>query len=160
GDTRTLERLAVLTIQAGQTAEAEQIRLRKAEIDRAHDRFRKIILFDSLSGHIAELAKLWTTLGRHFDAQGWSIVDEANLPAARPLARAHSDSNNTLVLPPGLAERAAALSAPFALDFERESRASAPSLGDCLADLRAAGGSHDERRSPSEATPAVARPGR
>ncbi len=42
GDARAIERLAVLTFQAGQATESEKLRHRKAEVDRAQDRVRRV----------------------------------------------------------------------------------------------------------------------
>ncbi|MGP0065833.1 MAG: tetratricopeptide repeat protein, partial [Isosphaeraceae bacterium] len=47
GDSQAIDRLAVLSFQAGMIREAEQFRRRKAELDRAQDTFRSIILTDS-----------------------------------------------------------------------------------------------------------------
>jgi len=155
GETQALERLAVLTFQAGETREAERLRSRKADMDRAQDRFRKIILLDSQSAYFQELAELSATLGRSFDAQGWSLVNDAIPPAPRTTAGDHAASKNTLALPPALVEKAVDLSAPYGIDFAGASRTTAPSLGDRLAQDRAAAGGHRGRPSPSGATPAV-----
>ncbi len=59
GDSQAVERLAVLSFQAGLTRDAEQFRRRKAELDRAQDEFRSIILTDSPAVEQAErLAQL------------------------------------------------------------------------------------------------------
>ena len=44
GNTKALERLAVLMIAAGRVKESEELHRRKAEIDRAHDRYRKMLI--------------------------------------------------------------------------------------------------------------------
>ncbi len=73
---RALERLAVLATQAGNRALAEELHRKKAEVDRAFDTFRKIVLDEStMADHAAELAKLADLLRRDFDATAWSIVE-------------------------------------------------------------------------------------
>jgi tetratricopeptide (TPR) repeat protein len=160
GDSQALERLAVLAIQAGQAGEAAQLRARKATLDRAQDRFRKIILFDSLAGYVRELAELSQTLGRAFDAEGWFMVAEANPHAADASAADHLDSKHPRPFTPDLVRKAVALSAPYALDFDRAAQRTALSLGDRIADLRAAGRANGDRPAVSGETMVVDHPGR
>ncbi len=90
GDARALERLAVLTFQAGQPREAEELRRRKAEVDKAQDRVRRILLDPDIPAHAEELSRLCRALGRDFDARGWALVHEArvlspeSIPASGP----------------------------------------------------------------------------
>jgi Flp pilus assembly protein TadD len=98
GNAPALERLAVLTFEAGQPRESEGFRRLKAEVDQAHDRTRKILLDADLSSHAGELAPLCRRLGRVFDARGWSLLAEAGPGPG---------------LPAGILARAAALSAPY-----------------------------------------------
>src|SRR5262249_59884680 len=77
GNAPALERLAVLTLQSGRPRESEELRRRKAEVDQAHDRTRKILLDVDLSSRAGELARLCHALGREFDARGWSLLAEA-----------------------------------------------------------------------------------
>jgi enediyne biosynthesis protein E4 len=129
GDAKAIERLAVLTFQAGQREEAGQLRRRKAEIDRAQDQFRKVLLDGNDLGSRAELlAKLTTALGRTFDAQAWGILAEAKI-------QRHS-SDNQSPLPEQLLAKAEALSNSFKLSPEPGSP-SVATLGARLADLRA-----------------------
>src|SRR5262249_24569834 len=77
GNASVLERLAVAASRRGRlgVADAERLRRRKAEIDRATDRYRKIVLYDEdLASRAAELETLCATLGRRFDAWAWSII--------------------------------------------------------------------------------------
>jgi tetratricopeptide (TPR) repeat protein len=135
-DTLALERLAVLSVQAGHAREAEQLRRRKAELDRATDRFRKIILLDSLEGYEAELSELARKLARSFEATGWSLVQRAKLLSRQATAAQHASAGDPAPFPPELRQEAVALSAPYAIDWGRESQAAAPLLTECLADLR------------------------
>ena len=82
GNAPAVERLAVLSFQDGEPRISQDFRRRKAEIDRAQDRARKLMLDADLSSHAAELARLCATLGRAFDAQAWSLV--AKVGPARP----------------------------------------------------------------------------
>ena len=88
GNAPALERLAVLTFEAGQPRESEELRRRKAEIDRAHDRRRKLLLAADASTPAEELARLTRTLGREFDARAWSLLAETGAGADVRLARA------------------------------------------------------------------------
>ena len=78
GNTQALERLAVLTTQAGRLREAEQFRRRKAEVDRTQHQLNKILLDGGIDSSRAEvLAGLAAELGRTFDARAWTILAEA-----------------------------------------------------------------------------------
>ena len=80
GNTKALERLAVLMIGEGRVKESEELHRQKAEIDRAHDRYRKMINDgEDLSSRAALASELSATLGRPFDSQGWAILAEAQL---------------------------------------------------------------------------------
>ncbi len=161
GDTQALERLAVLAYQSGQTAEAEQLRHRKAALDRAQDRFRKIILFDSLADYIQELAELARALHRSFDAQGWALAAAAGPGINSPTSGQHPDAGNSSPLPPSLSERAVALSAPYARELQEGARTTTRMLADSLADLRTrfAAGALRDRPTAVGATPAIDQPG-
>jgi enediyne biosynthesis protein E4 len=137
GDTQALERLAVLAYRTGRAGEAEQLRRRKAALDRAQDRIRKIILFDSLAEYIPELAELSRELRRSFEAQGWALVVAAGRRAIAPTPADRPAAGHPSPFPPGLSEKAVALSAPYAIELEGGSRATASMLADRLGDLRA-----------------------
>ncbi len=77
GDAAAIERLAVLEFQAGDVRRSEELRRRKAQVDRAQDRVRKLLLDPDLKAHAGELAGLARDLGRTFDARAWSLVAEA-----------------------------------------------------------------------------------
>jgi enediyne biosynthesis protein E4 len=152
GNARALERLGGLFIEAGRGADGEKLRRRKAEIDRAHDDFRKLLLkLTDLSSRAETLAELSAKLNRPFDAQAWSIIAEARsgdaaIPGAGPATdldvtetvhrmvlppdQNESESRNARPLPAALAARAAALSAPYVL-----SAAATPPGGSTLADV-------------------------
>jgi tetratricopeptide (TPR) repeat protein len=75
GDPIVLERLAAIALSRGRVVEAERLRQRKAEIDRATDRYRKLVLYEKdLAGRAEELEALCATLGRRFDAWAWSMI--------------------------------------------------------------------------------------
>ena len=102
-DSQATERLAVLTFQAGLDREAHQLRRRKAEMDRAQDAFRAIILAESPPIEQAgDLARLARTLGRTFDAQGWSILHEGHARTD------HQGQEISTPMPPDLIPKAVA----------------------------------------------------
>jgi enediyne biosynthesis protein E4 len=75
GNSAALERLAALAVEAGRPREAEPYYRRKAEVDRAKDRFRKILLADGYAARAGELARLAEALGRRFEARAWALLD-------------------------------------------------------------------------------------
>jgi enediyne biosynthesis protein E4 len=141
GNTHALERLAVLLFQAGQPGEAEKLHRRKAEIDRAQDRYRKMLFDgDDLSARADVLAQLSVTLGRPFDAAAWGIIEAARLRDPGP-AQGGSRQPQRSPLPESLIARAVALSSPFAIIRQGKATA-APMLGELVADLRPAPAAH------------------
>ena len=83
GEAQAWERLAALASHAGDATEVQRLHERKAELDRAVDRYRKIVLYEAdLVSRAGELARLAETLGRPFDARAWSLL-QARSPAAR-----------------------------------------------------------------------------
>ena len=68
-----LERLAALDALDGRTDRVVGLRLRKAELDRARERYHSCSksLTIALPSHAAEMAGLAETLGRNDEAQGW-----------------------------------------------------------------------------------------
>ncbi len=70
-----LERLAVLAFEAGDSAQAERLQTRKAEIDRARNSIRRLVVtLSEFRPHAQELARLSAIQGRPFDEQAWSLV--------------------------------------------------------------------------------------
>ena len=134
GDTKALERLAVLMVPLGRIKESEELHRRKAEIDRAHDTYRKM-LFDGmdLSSRAGVMAELTATLGRPFDSHAWSILSQVNLRDLSPGEMA-GQSGSRSPLPPALAAKAAELSSPYDLATRTQSFAG-PKLIDQLAAL-------------------------
>ncbi len=65
------ERLAVLAAEAGQVAEANDLRHRKTEMDRAKDRYQNLYNQNHFADDAPELARLAETLGRRFEAVGF-----------------------------------------------------------------------------------------
>jgi tetratricopeptide (TPR) repeat protein len=74
GRTRALERLAALASESGHSTRARTLRRRKATLDEAKDRYRRLLLDRVPAGHLAELAGLAETLGRPFEAKGWWLL--------------------------------------------------------------------------------------
>ncbi len=141
GNTRALERLAVLASRAGQTGEAERLRHRKAEVDRAQHRLSRILLDGAIDSRRAgELAELSAQLGRRFDARAWAILAEANL--SDPGAKAVALSSPSSVLSAGIPGSSATDRAPLSdrladLDLRLSSR---PGRGAGTASERASTG--------------------
>ena len=71
GDARALERLATLAVEAGQADRAGALRRRKAEVDRAKDRYRKLLAIDAKTVNLPSSPGWPKTLGRWFEARGW-----------------------------------------------------------------------------------------
>jgi tetratricopeptide (TPR) repeat protein len=77
GDSVAFERLAALAALDGQREEAERYYRRKAVIDDAQDRCRKILLdSERLLLHAGELAQLTGLQGRRFESRAWAILDK------------------------------------------------------------------------------------
>jgi thioredoxin-like negative regulator of GroEL len=151
GDTRALERLAVLATQAGQTDEANLLRLRKAKIDRAHEKIRLIVLDEApIALRADELAKLMTEAGREFDARAWAIVSESRRVSNGPDAGSTRDDGRAPLASSVMA--AAALSEPFAT-YGTLSLPVGPMLADRLDDLRANVSQRGQSGAPRTFTP-------
>jgi enediyne biosynthesis protein E4 len=134
GNTKALERLAVLMVPLGRIKESEELHRQKAEIDRAHDKYRKMLFDgDDLSSRAELLGELSATLGRPFDSQAWLILAEAQLRDPGPAA-ASSQSRDRSPLPPALAAKAVELSNPYTLITASQSFAG-PKLDEQLAAL-------------------------
>ena len=72
-----LERLSAIEHDAGRRGEAEALNRRKAGVDRAKDRFRKLLLSEAdlaAPAKAAEMARLSAELGRPFDAAAWARI--------------------------------------------------------------------------------------
>ena len=114
GRSSALERLATFASDGGRIGDAERFRRRKAEIDRATDRYRKIVFYQTnLAERAEELAALSTTLGRRFDAQAWTILRDRGGKVEGPIgvdpakdgrdgSRAGRDGRTLADLMPGL----------------------------------------------------------
>ena len=82
---RALERLAVLAQEAGDLQEAERLRRRKAEIDRAKDRNPQAHRAQNrLRSHARDLARVSAVLGRRFDEHAWSLVAATSSASTQP----------------------------------------------------------------------------
>ncbi|HEV3121996.1 MAG TPA: FG-GAP-like repeat-containing protein, partial [Isosphaeraceae bacterium] len=74
-DSVALERLAELALEDGEPKEAENLRMRKAEVDRAKDSIDKLVKRGlDFRPRAAELAQMSAILGRKFDEHGWELV--------------------------------------------------------------------------------------
>ena len=148
GNTKALERLAVLKVESGRPREAESLRRRKAEVDQAQDAYRKVLL-DGADQADREnvLAKLASTLGRTFEAQAWSILADARPRNELDLDDPDSASQSAAELRAAVTARATALSAPYGVFAERVAKAG-PMLADRLADLRPEKSARPEKTAP------------
>ena len=157
GNTEALERLAVLATEAGETREAEQLRHRKAHIDRVQHQFNQIILDGSIDDKQAEvLAGLAIELGRAFDARGWAILAEAMRPSSRSAGTIHSQLTSPASFPRDLIAQAVALSRSTLLPILPEHRSRDDAMLDArLADLRAASAPRRDNVAASPAAPSV-----
>ena len=128
GDTRALERLAILCVQAGMANHAKPLRGSKTEIDRAHEKLRLIVLDTvPMVTRAEEVAKLMFAAGRDFDARAWSIVSESRRrEPARSAGSSKSDGRSPLAS--GLIAAAQAFSERHVTQPTRESRANNGSL--------------------------------
>ncbi len=162
-NTQALERLAVLTSQVGHAREAEQLRRRKAEIDRVQHQFNRLLLDGPIDSSRAEvLARLAVGLGRTFDARGWTILAEAKLPVSDVVGDPGSQLESRSPLPAVLIVKARELSSPFPIFLATGSR-DRPALSDLLADLRATETPRrdslaETRSTPTAGDPTSARP--
>jgi tetratricopeptide (TPR) repeat protein len=94
GDLAALERLAELALKGGERPRAEGLRRRKAELDRALNRYLDLFSLTRPSDparHASEMARVAEALGRRFEARGFLTAilwrDPANLEAREGLAR-------------------------------------------------------------------------
>ena len=115
GDTKALERLAVLMVPLGRIKESEELHRQKAEIDRAHDKYRKM-LFDG--DDLSSPPNCWASSPAH-----WASVRQPGMvdPGRGPFARPESGGGICSIirdrspLPPALAAKAVELSSPYKL---------------------------------------------
>ena len=70
-DPRALEGLAVLAWEAGDRDRAADLRRKKAALDAAKDRYRRLLVDLAPTGNFPELAGLAEALDRPFEALGW-----------------------------------------------------------------------------------------
>ncbi len=81
-NSRALEHLAVLAVEAGDPREAERLQRRKAEVDRARDYLRKLIVRAiDFRPHARELVRESAVLGRRFDENAWLVVASSSSPS-------------------------------------------------------------------------------
>jgi enediyne biosynthesis protein E4 len=88
GDTRALERLAVLAKATGQTARATELHRRGAEMALVKDRYARMLEAGKPITQYAELADLAGKLGRDFEARGWWFLASRHQASADATATA------------------------------------------------------------------------
>jgi tetratricopeptide (TPR) repeat protein len=84
--TEALERLAVLATESGQSQRTAELRRRKADIDRAKERYTRLLGHEDAITQFTELAELAEKLGRHFEASGWWYLARRHQPSAAATA--------------------------------------------------------------------------
>jgi tetratricopeptide (TPR) repeat protein len=90
-NTRAMERLAVLCLEAGDRDRTVELRARKAQIDAKTERYRSG--FDRIEPerHALEMSALADSIGRPFDAKAWAEIELRRNPksaeAAQRIAR-------------------------------------------------------------------------
>jgi tetratricopeptide (TPR) repeat protein len=89
-DSAAVERLAVLTWDAGDRQQANALRHRKAKLDEAKNRYRLLLEEPVGPKLFAELGDLAESLGRRFEALGWWSLQARHAPTDRTAARAVS----------------------------------------------------------------------
>jgi enediyne biosynthesis protein E4 len=130
GDTEAVARLTELAVQTDRPDEAARLRCQQKELDRATEKYRKLLNAGVPTGHYDELGSLAEALGRWFEARGWWQLAGRNASDAQAHAALkrldqiekaqHSVGEEVLVKhsPP-----------------EHERSTVVPSLADALADL-------------------------
>jgi enediyne biosynthesis protein E4 len=130
GDCAAWERLAVLAARADRVEDADRLRRRKGDMDRAKDRYRYLYNRNRFAEDVPELARLAETLGRRFEAVGfltWIARGEPDNPTVvAALARLRSVETRRVEAGRTLAQVLAADLAPGAdrrpaVDQPRES---------------------------------------
>ena len=111
GDTAGLARLAELALSAGDAAEVDRLRARRAEMTAAKERYRLLLRGDT-PGDPAELARLAETLGRRTEARGWALIRDGKAPGQARVPE-------PLVLPVSMPDARRTLAEEFA-DLRKE----------------------------------------
>ncbi len=132
GDTRAVEALAALMLDACQPHEAERLHRLKSQGDAAKDRIRKILLDErQMLPHASELGRLSRTLSRDFDAAAWSLLEQGKATSA---GAARIGFDGSIPVPEAVLVSARELSARSALPDD-PAPGSPETLADRLADL-------------------------
>ncbi|MDR3639541.1 MAG: FG-GAP-like repeat-containing protein [Isosphaeraceae bacterium] len=87
-DSHALDRLAALAWEEGQRDRAAELRRRKADTDRARERYRWRLKDQVPTGSYDELAGLAESLGRWFEADGWWSLAMRQAPGDPVIAEA------------------------------------------------------------------------
>ncbi|HWE40023.1 MAG TPA: FG-GAP-like repeat-containing protein, partial [Isosphaeraceae bacterium] len=141
-DPAAFERLAVLCYETGQSDRAAELRRRKAELDGAKDRYRRLLAESTPTEGFAELARLAETLGRPFEAYNWWELaarrDSTDADATAALARlaSHRSPDRPPASAGSLAERLAGRPSAAVATVPAVARSVVPSFRD---DAEAAG---------------------
>jgi len=95
GDMVSLDRLAQIALARGDSAEADRLRHRRAEVDALRARYAKLIDRKDRVALAAELEKLATELGRKIEARGWSLIRQGKA-GKEPVIEPRSEAGATL----------------------------------------------------------------
>ncbi len=82
GDTQALQRLAVLATGSGQSGRAREFHRRKGAVDRAKERYFRLLEPGKTVTQFTELAGLAEELGRGFEVSGWWFLASRYQPSA------------------------------------------------------------------------------
>ncbi|QEH38840.1 FG-GAP repeat protein [Aquisphaera giovannonii] len=135
GNAHALERLAALATRDGRPRDAEDLRRRKAEVDRIQHRVHNLFLDGTPAPSLAAgLAKDSAALGRAFDAAAWAFLADAMKPAPRTADPRRRGPTGRSSVVRDLKEKAAAISSPYRT-LPDGGTSGRPALGDLLADL-------------------------
>ena len=113
GSARALERLSLLTFEAGEHEKAARLRQRKADADHAQGEIRKMMLDgEELAPRADQLARYCQTLGRNFDTAAWTLLAAANRQnrTGKPVA---AETRSPETWPEPLAQRVLELCSPY-----------------------------------------------
>jgi tetratricopeptide (TPR) repeat protein len=76
GHAEAWDRLAELALRAGNHDQAEAYRKKKAEMSGLRERYAALIQREDRARHAEELARLAGSLGRRFEARGWTLIHQ------------------------------------------------------------------------------------
>ncbi len=140
-DASTLERLADLASESGETKLVADLRRRKAEVDAARDRYRLLLKGTDLPPSAPELARTADAIGRRVDARAWWELAARRDSSLGSEARAAVDRLTRADPPPEPAGRTLAdlLASPRALSAKDVSSAAPSDLPTFVEDAKRQG---------------------